>query len=326
MGSYKKYAQAPGYSRKAGDYTYCFTGVETTALGLRTVLAAEPENSALIEGIKRWLLLQHDGDGWSNTKTTAQVFLALLEEQVSFNQKRATDETLNIRLADQLIKQLVFNAGNRFAAEETISLPAPETQQTMSLNKSGPGRIYYNSLITYTRNLKVGENIAATGSPAGLSLERSFYRLVPGPGAKPGKIYFHSEKIADNIIHAGETVLMKVNVDSPVSLPYVILETPLPSGAEVVADESKEGLISKETDNDSDLYGDWHRAWWTHQDILDDRIVFFGTELPVGKSEFSALVRLEMPGTYQINPLNLQGMYAKNVRAYSNLDKVQVTE
>ncbi len=312
-----------GIPERAYDYTYRFTGVETTALSLQTVLAVEPENTALIEAIKRWLLVQRDGNGWSNTKTTAQVFLALLQEQVNFNQKRTTNETLKVAAADQLIKQLVFDASNRFAPEEEISIPAPEKQQMISLNKSGPGRVYYNSLITYTRNLKAGENIAAASSPAGLSLERSFYRLVP---LNTDKGYFRSERIGDNIIHAGETVLMKIKVDTPISLPYVILQAYLPSGAEIVEDKSKENVIAKDNNNDSSSGSDWGAAWWTHQDILDDRIVFFGTELPAGKSEFSTLVRMEMPGNYQINPLNLEGMYAKNVRAYSSLGKVQVTE
>jgi len=308
------------------DYTYCYTGIETTALALKTVLTIEPENTKLIESIKRWLLLERDNNGWANTKTTAQVFLALMQEQLLFDKQISTNETLTISLANKLLKQLSFNIDNRLSAEEQIDLP--QDAQKISLNKTGSGRIYYNNLSTYTRLLKPGENIAASGSPEGLSLERSFYRLSPSTTTSDGKIHFTSEKITDHIVKAGETVLMKVKVDAPVRLPYVILEAYLPSGAEISEDKSKEDSIKTNNSkgDESDLEGDWGNSWWTHQDILDDRIVFFCTDLPQGKSEFSTLVRMEMPGKYQINPLKLEGMYAKNVRAYSSLDTLEVKE
>jgi len=173
--------------------------------------------------------------------------------------------------------------------------------------------------------LKPNENLAASGSPQGLSLERSFYRLKPSSTTSDGKIHFRSDQITDNTIQAGETVLMKIKVNAPISLPYTLLEVYLPSGAEVVQHQAKEDLV--EGDNtESGLAGDWSAPWWSHQDILDDRIVFFSTNLPQGKSEFSTLVRMEMPGHYQINPIRVEGMYTKNVRAYSNLDTIKVTK
>ena len=41
---------------------------------------------------------------------------------------------------------------------------------------------------------------------------------------------------------------------------------------------------------------------------------------------FQLLVRMEMPGHYQINPIKLEAMYAKDVRAYSSLDTLEVKE
>jgi len=37
-------------------------------------------------------------------------------------------------------------------------------------------------------------------------------------------------------------------------------------------------------------------------------------------------VRMELPGTFQMNPVQLQGMYSKRIRAYSALDRLEVTE
>jgi uncharacterized protein YfaS (alpha-2-macroglobulin family) len=223
-----------------------------------------------------------------------------------------------------LLKQFAFAPDNIYDRESRLSLPLADKQQQITLNKTGSGRVYYNSLMTYMRRLKPGENIAAKGSPQGLKLERSFYRLTAGTTTSDGKIHFKSDKITDNQISAGETVLMQIKVSSPVALPYIVLEAYLPSGAEVVEDLSKQDSIDR--NQECNMTGDWSMAWCTHQDNLDDRIVFFGKQLPEGDSQFTALVRMEMPGVYQVNPLRLEGMYAKNVRAYSNLDKVTVTE
>jgi uncharacterized protein YfaS (alpha-2-macroglobulin family) len=313
-----------GLPTKHFGYDYRFTGVETTALALRTVLVMEPSNSELIEAIKHWLLLQRDTDGWENTKTTSQVFLALLEEQLAFNRINPPVAALTVNLADKLLDTLQFNQTNAYGPEKDIVPPALALPSTLNLSKTGSGRLYYNSLMTYIRSLKPGENIATQGSPEGLSVDRTFYRLSPSATTSDGKIHFRSDKISDNIVRAGETVLMRISVNTPVALPYVVLEAYLPSGAEVVSDNSKKNLFDHS--QDAGFEGDWSPMWWTHQDILDDRIVFFVTHLRAGKSEFSTLVRMEMPGTYQINPMRLEGMYSKNVRTYSNLGSIRVTE
>ena len=309
-----------GYSAK-WDYDYRFTGEETTAMALRAVLVVDPNNTDLIEKIKNWLLIQRDNNGWVNTKTTAEVFLALLEEQVAFNKKGSGTgtATLEVQLADKLLNDLVFNQTTAYAPETAVNVPVLNLPEKVTLKKSGGGRVYYNSLETYIQKLQPGEKMTAHCIPSGLSLERSFYRLVPTAKTSDGRTVFDTKIISNNVIHAGETVLMKVKVNCPVPLPYVILEAYLPSGAEIVTNSAKEETTTKDPFN-------WYIHWWTHQDILDDRIVFFVTNMREGVSEFSTLVRMEMPGHYEMNPLRIEGMYAKNVRGYSTLDELQVSE
>ncbi len=132
---------------------------------------------------------------------------------------------------------------------------------------------------------------------------------------------------------------MKVFVYSPLQLPYVMVEAPLPSGAEIVKNSSEEGNIDQsqakpsdssvttDTDNSgAGLSGDWEYAWWTHEDVLDDKVAFFGTNLPQGKSTFHKLIRMELPGTFGVNPVRLEGMYTDKVRGYSALSELTVTE
>jgi alpha-2-macroglobulin len=307
-------------------YTYRFTGVESTALALRAVLMMEPENTKRIEAIKQWLLLQRSKDGWENTKTTAEVFEALLQEELQAKSKWPTNFTTNATLAEKLLAKYTFNAGNAYQAEKTIDVRAAETQGSLNITKHGTGRLYYSSLMTCFRKLKAGDVIAEKSSPAGLKISRKFFHVVPGPMKKDGSIHFRTMPITDGHVKAGETILMKVYVESPVAIPYVMLEAALPSGAEAVDKSPEEGAMDNGDGSGPSMEGDWEAPWWSHQDVLDDRIAFFGTTLPAGKSEFHTLLRMEIPGKLNIEPLCLEGMYTKKVRAYSQLDGLTVTE
>src|SRR5579875_366533 len=309
------------------DYTYRFTGVETTALALRAVLAMEPENHERIDNIKEWLLLQRDRDGWANTKTTSQVFVALLEEELADRAKTPAAFSLAAYLADAALATLNFDLKNEYGPETRISVPVTATPRQLTLKKAGPGRLYYNSLVTYMRHLKPGDEIAEKSLPRGIGLSRQFFRLQPGPMNDKGQVHFTSRLISDRTIKAGETVLMKVQLETPVALPYVIVEAALPSGAEVASEDPRASMVEGgQNESESFMIGDWGEWWWTHQDVLDDRIVFFVTNLPAGKHEFYTMVRMEMPGTFQINPMSLTGMYTNKVRAYSGLDYLKVVE
>jgi len=303
------------------EYSYRFTGVETSALALRAVLAMESTGERA-ESIKRWLMLQRGKNGWENTKTTAEVFLALLKDDLLSGAKKETNFSLDALKNDNVFAQLKFDPKTRYAGETKIALP--QDLKEVSLRKEGPGKLYYTLLETYFRKLSPGENIEAEALPKGLKVTRKFFRLQSVKEASTGVIRFRTVPVTGGQIKAGETVLMKVYVDSPVRVPYIVVESPLPSGAEVVQSHKSEEMQGE--GGGTSFEGDWGEPWWTHQDVLDDRIVFFGTEMPAGKSEFHTLVRMELPGDLQLNPVAFEGMYTKSVRGYSMLDTLKVTD
>ncbi len=310
------------------DYSYRFDGVGTTALAMQAVLAIEPENRTVIENIKQWLMTQRGKDGWSNTKSTAQVFLVLLEDEL-LSQANGVDFTASVNnplSATTVPMDFLFNKSNLYDTEKLIEVtPKAGTQATITLKKTGPGRLYYNGLLTYFRKLKPNETLANSGLPSGLQVTRKFFRLETTATTSDGTIKFKTVPITDGKIKAGETILMKAYVNAPITLPYVMLDCPLPSGAEVVKSDMQQNLQSENGANGG-YEGDWGSVWWQHQDVLDDRIVFFGSYVYEGKREFHTLLRMEIPGTVQINPILLEGMYSKGVRAFSPLDSVKVVE
>lgn len=311
------------------EYTYRFTGVETTALALRAVLAMEPGNFQRVEAIKHWLLMQRGKDGWENTKTTSEVFLVLLKDDLLNRTAKDTNFLLDALSNGSVVAALKFDSKSRYTGESKIRIDG-ESQTIdsknglVTLKKEGPGRLYYNLLQTYFKKLKPNENTDQEALPKGLKVSRKFFRLQSVKEASTGVIHFKTVPIDGGAIKSGETILMKVYIDSPVRVPYIIVESPLPSGSEVVAGHKNEELEGQS--GGTAIEGDWGQPWWTHQDILDDRIVFFGTEMPAGKSEFHTLLRMELPGEVQLNPVSFEGMYTKSVRGYSMVDALNITD
>lgn len=321
---------------KIGDpkrhyWGYRFTPEETTALALSALVEVKPEDTATTERVKTWLLMQRGKDAWGTTKATAAVFKALLAEEL-LNGQGSKDSKISCLVSSigDVIKQTLpgqtYDLANRYGAESLLPLSNQDKGYQLKLTTEGTGRLYYNAQTRYFKNLagKTGPTGIAN-IPSDLSVVRTFYRLQSVATTTDGTIHLKSVPITGPI-KAGETILMKVVVDSPRTMPYVMVEAALPSGAEVVQDSPKEGAVEEETSTDSSIVGDWQRAWWTHQDILDDKIVFFGSNIKAGKSEFTTLLRMELPGKVGVAPINLEGMYSKNIKGLSSIDNLTITD
>ncbi|MBX9723821.1 MAG: hypothetical protein K2X81_20610, partial [Candidatus Obscuribacterales bacterium] len=303
------------------DYSYRFTGAESTALALRAVLAMEPKNEKLQTSIRRWILMQHDENGWTNTKTTATVFMALLEDEINAAGGKVTNFKANAVVGERTLASLVFNEKNQYAAENTIEFALKSSDESIEIKKQGSGRLYYNSLLRYDRPIKPGTTVVPRSSPPDLVVERKFFRLEQyiEPDTKASRT--RAVPIPASGISSGETILMKVQIKSPIAMPYVMVDAALPSGAEVLSEQKNIDFVAP-IDTDPIAI----RYWWTHQDILDDRIVFFVTDMSAGSCEFQSLLRMEMPGVFNVVPVSLEGMYSKAIRAYSAEDRITVTE
>jgi alpha-2-macroglobulin len=330
----------PSVDTKNHYYSYRYTDIETTALALEATLMVDPQNSDRIENVKRWILMQRGIDGWSNTKTTSEVFRAFMASEL--NQRAAgmtTDFTADITVgsgprrdetsAASLIRPIAFGSASVLEQEKDILVKSkPGSESKIAIHKKGAGKLYYTVLTTYYKAIKPGDFVAQKGMPDGLKLRREFFRLTPSKPDSEGRVKFTAQALPDKKIRAGETLLMKVYVEAPTELPYTFLKAPLPSGAEVVENDSRadEASSDEANSNPNDEGYSWGNWWWTHQDVMDDHLAFFVTDMNRGRLEFHQMVRMEIPGKFQMNPVYLEGMYTKAVRAHSGADTITVTE
>lgn len=320
---YKKMAEQKEYYYYW--YSYRFTGVETTALALRTVVAMEPSNVARIEGIKQWILTQRGKDGWGNTKTTSEVLRAFTDAETTRNE--GYQPVFDLVMGDGSASNSSWHFDSKSISEPELSVPLALTPgaKPLVVHKKGKGTLYWTMTQTYYKKLKPGDQSAVPSTPDKLSVRREFFRLVASTPDAEGKVHFTQEPLKGSV-KAGETLLMRVSVDSPLTIPYTCLEAALPSGGEVVSKDPKEDL-AEQANESSEIETDYGWSWWwNHQDVLDDHLAYFVTHFPNGKHELHTMVRMELPGKFQMNPVTLEGMYTDKVHGYSQAQEITVTE
>lgn len=307
----KKIGAQPDY-----PYSYRFTPVEATALCLRAVAAMEPENNDWLERVTRWIILQHDENGWNNTKCTAEVFQALLEKELAQHRDALKGTQFQVSVAaGKLLRQYAFESLGE-PGEKEFRIPLEHAPGTVALKKDGSGWLYYTSVLQYDRPLHADGQLYSKCMPTDMKMEREFYRLVPGTGRESKQYRAVSLPAVAATVNTGDLLLMRVKIHTPVRAPYVMVESPLPSGAEVVSDVSDITMPPEKEKGNSDNLS-WPSYYWTHHDVLDDRLAYFASDMPQGDSSFSCVMRMEMPGQFNINPATLQAMYSKQVRGYS---------
>jgi uncharacterized protein YfaS (alpha-2-macroglobulin family) len=264
--------------------------------------------------------------------STLRKVLALLDDALAQKLTSVEAQTsAKILLNSALAQEAIFSAAEVFSKEKLFTWGARgftnSTGSTLRIEKASGGRLYYQTLLDWFKKPKAGEKLAMQSLPGQLKIERSFARIETNATADNSNLVLTTVPFTGGKLKAGETIFMKVVVDSPCSLPYVMVECPLPSGAEVVESQSQENAVSDSPEGgeqESSITGDWAAQWWSHQDVLDDKIVFFGTTIPKGKSEFHTLLRVELPGTVNVNPVKLEGMYTNMVRSYSQADALSI--
>ncbi len=285
------------------------TDTRSTAVILDALARLDPEN-ALIPNVVRWLMVARRDGIWETTQETAWALIALTDWMAvtgelrgqydygvwlndrSLAQGRVTpdtvDEPVHLRVA---VADLLADVGNRL----TIG------------RGPGEGRLYY------TAHLKVYlpvEEIEPLNR--GIIVSRRYTDPACTDGPKCPEV---------TSAQVGETVQVRLTIIAPHDLYYVVVEDPLPAGAEPVDTslattsllEQQPGLY-RETEDKGwyDFYYWWWR-WYSRSEMRDDRVVLFADYLPAGTYEYTYTFRATLPGEYRVIPTTAHEFYFPEV-------------
>ncbi len=278
-----------------------------TAMALRVILQANPQDPRIVPTL-RWLMFKRTGEYWGSTRDTSWVLAAFADYlQTQSNYSAGGQVQLQI---NGTLRQTVALTENNLREKEII-LRIPATQLRSDKNDITLTRTGGNSPIFYSVQLRQtisGEELPALSSGK-LSVTREYLRVTTKQATDtPWKV---RTEPTNNTMQTGDHIRVRLTLNVPRDMAYVLIEDPFPAGCEV----SERG--------DADEVTDWN-YWWSSLDVRDDRIAFFARTLSAGQHVIEYNLRAQTPGTYRALPTLLQAMYAPDQKAETAEAKVEI--
>lgn len=275
-----------------------YDAVSATALALRAALAYEPANSATADKALRFLMSRRTGDYWESTRDTATVMHALVDYVAARPESMLFSDSVPITVNGNAWRTV--NLSDKAALKR---LEVPHSMLREGENEIGFNGAsgFYSVDSRYTAPPAAGTTLPPL-SVKGVKVTREFLRALP---MKPGSLRPPFEPL-NGQAQRGEPVTIRLTIETPQDLAYVLVEDTFPAGCE----PTQLGSADVSSGDDWDY-------WWNDTEVRDDRIAFFATTLSKGKHVIEYSLRAQTPGEYRVLPTLLMPMYAPEIRAES---------
>ena len=277
---------------------------EATSLAVRA-LAVDHAKDPVLERAVRWLLVNRNGGSyWSSTKQTAIVLCGLLDFLRARNEQPAPF-SVDVFVNDALVSTRTFTAADLAAPDPAVvTAPAAAGVNRVRLVKRGEGTLYWSAEAQY---YQTGARIAATGSRT-LAISRLYFRLVP---VQQKDRIVYRETPFSGTARPGDVLLVRLTVAGSAEWRHLMIEDPLPAGAEPIRQQS--------------LYQLEQRVKWAPaaREYRDDRVVFFQEDFDQGRYEYVYLLKVVTPGVFKAMPAQITPMYVPGVSASTEAQGVR---
>jgi uncharacterized protein YfaS (alpha-2-macroglobulin family) len=289
------------------DWWSMNTNTRSTAIVLDAFARLDPDN-ALNPNVVRWLMVARRAGIWSTTQETAWSLIALTDWMVATGELAAnydytvtlngselggghagTDNLRESVTLDVAIRELLLDAANQLVLDRG----------------EGPGMLYYTAHLEVYQPV---EELAALNR--GIIVTRRYTRADCADG--PACPTVTSAKV-------GEVIRVEVTLIAPHDLYYVMLEDPLPAGAEAIDPTlATTSRLAEGPDLSAEsCLGErgwcWWWNWWSRSELRDDKVVLFADALSRGTYQYTYTFRATLPGEYRVIPTVAEEMYFPEV-------------
>ena len=275
--------------------------IRSTAIVLKTLTRLTPDN-ALLPNAVRWLMAARQQGRWGTTQENAWAIMALTDYavktgelqgeyrfQVGLNGKRVLGgEVLPSNVGDGLqvsvpLADLLNNVGNRIILDRS----------PLGRDQAERGSLYYSAYLKYYLPVPLVQPLTR-----GIIVMRQY--TLDG---KPDQEVREAQ--------VGDIIRVKLTVIAPSALHYLVVEDPIPAGAEAVDTSLKttSQLLDSpvfQRSGEDDVWG-----WWifSHTEIRDEKVALFASHVPAGTYEYTYLLRASVPGQFLVMPTTAYEMY-----------------
>jgi hypothetical protein len=302
------------------DWWAMNTDTRSTAVVLDALARLDPENE-LIPNVVRWLMVARQFGVWETTQETAWALIALTDWMRVTGELDA-DYTYSVALNDE---ELAAAEVTRETVRESARLEVAvadllrDAGNRLTFERGeGPGRLYYTA---HLRVFLPVEEIEPVDRGVVVSRRYTLADCDQGlrcPEAREVKL--------------GDLIRVDLTIVAPNDLYYVVVEDPLPAGAEAVdtglATTSMLGMdptLRRQRPDESRWGGYWWWwNWYSRSELRDEKVVLFADYLPKGTYEYSYTMRATLPGDYQVIPTMAREFYFPEVFGRSDGRKLTI--
>ncbi|MEO8843520.1 MAG: Ig-like domain-containing protein [Kofleriaceae bacterium] len=284
-----------------GDDGYLVLGSDGRSAGivLDALIQAQP-TSELIPKLVTGLLASRRQGRWSSTQENGFVLIAL-DRYFQTYEKITPSFVARVWLGADYAGDHAFRGRTTETASIAIPMSAVATHDKSDLviQKDGSGRLYYRIGTSYA---PADLHIAAADH--GFVVERS-YEAVDDPK--------DVTRDAQGIWHVkvGARVRVRISMVNDGQRHHVALVDPMPAGFEAVNPElaGVAAIPDDPKDAPADRYWWWRSAWYEHQNMRDERVEAFTSNLWEGVHAYDYIARATTRGTFVAAPPKAEEMY-----------------
>jgi uncharacterized protein YfaS (alpha-2-macroglobulin family) len=288
-----------------------YLDAEATALSLKALSQISP-GSQLLPRAARWLVQnRRNGYYWLSTKETAFAIYGLTD-YLKVSKELSPDYTFEVYLNGAKVAEQHVGASEASNAQTvTVWKKGGEVGPSNQIRivKHGKGALYVSSALEY---FTADDNVAAQ-SAGGLKISREYLRLRVSDDEN-GKAGWKVEALSGEL-RSGDLIVVKLRLTGP-RAQYVMIEDPIPAGAEQVARMS--GLYLNYA------LGGWG-DWYSNREFRDNRTAIFMNYFD-GDATLQYAMRVAVPGEFKIAPARAELMYQPTVQANTANDRLRILD
>jgi uncharacterized protein YfaS (alpha-2-macroglobulin family) len=291
------------------DWWAMNTDTRSTAIILDALTRLDPDN-ALNPNVVRWLMVARQDGIWETTQETAWALIALTDWMVETGELDADYDYSVYLNNDELASGSVTRDNVRESVKLAVAvadLAADASNLLTAARTDGNGRLYYSA------HLKVYLPVEEIESAErGIVVSRR-YRLESCLAEQA-----EDERVVCNEVREarlGDVIRVDLTIIAPNDLYYVVVEDPLPAGAEAIdTGLATTSLLAMDPtlSRQESRYWWWWR-WYSRSELRDEKVVLFADYLPKGSYEYSYTMRATLPGDYHVIPTVASEFYFPEV-------------
>jgi len=304
--------EAHWQTARKNDYGHdVYLDAEATSLSLKALSQINP-GSSLLPKAARWLVKnRQNGYYWLSTKETAFAIYGLTD-YLKVSKELSPDYNFEVYLNGVKVAEQHVGASEATNAQ-TVTVWKKGTEigpsNQIRIVKHGKGALYVSSALEY---FTADENVAAQ-STGGLKITREYLRLRVSEDANE-KASWKIEPLSGEL-RSGDMIVVRLRLTGP-RAQYLMIEDPIPAGAEQVARVS--GIYLNYS------LGNWS-DWYANREFRDNRTAIFMDYFD-GDATLQYAMRVEVPGEFKVAPARAELMYQPTVQSNTANDRLRILD